>query len=411
MIILETLPIQTMEEKPTSVAALASLFKHKINDTSEKDEKVPKGPIRRKPPCSLPLGGINNNMKIATDNNGDEKPPVNEASRHPKLKLKISSPHIEKLQASLLLSPTALMPGVGPRSPLKSSFSPFASPASTPESLGTCSLSSESNGSLITVDQPRESEPLQSLHKNRARPSLKRRPPSRRFRRSASDDVGSTGSAETEPLDNSAKQVEPKQSGAEEEGHDEVFIDPVQNNNGVVHSSPCSSAGEGAHSSPHTSAGKDIHSSSHSSVGEEAHSSPLISAGEKAHSLPCISAGEEAHSSPCISAGEEAHSSPCNSAEEEAHSSPCISAGEEANSSLRSMARAPLSSQNEESEVCTILNQCEKVKDSGDSSNIMLGSTDKETSGIVCDAVGSEAVVSEMPNQESKTEEMKTIDN
>ncbi|XP_051870241.1 capZ-interacting protein-like isoform X1 [Pristis pectinata] len=370
-----------MEEKPMSVAALASKFNHKTSDTLEKDEKCPRGPIRRKPPCSLPLYGNKNNVKTETDHNGDEKPPINEASRPPKLKLKNSSPLIEKLQATLLLSPTALVPGVGPKSPLKSSFSPFASPASTPESPGMHSLSSESDGSVVTIDQPREAEPLQSLHKNRARLSMKRRPPSRRFRRSATD----ADSPETEQSDNSAKEVEPKQRGAAEEGNDEVFTDQVQIDNGDAHSSA-----EG-----------------------EAHSSPRSSAEGEAHSTPRSSAEGEAHSTPRSSAEGEAHSSPRSSAEGEAQSTPRSSADLSPGEPAQKMPSDPLSSQSQESETCTA-NQDEYAEDNNIASKMILESADKDnesSDNIVHNPAGSETVVTEMSNQELKTEEVKATDN
>ncbi|XP_059824486.1 capZ-interacting protein-like isoform X2 [Hypanus sabinus] len=323
-----------MEEKPLSVAAIASKFSHKTSDTVEKDKKCPRGPIRKKPPCSLPLFGNNNSVKTESDHNGNEKQPANEACHHPKLKLKISSPHIEKLQAALLISPAALMPGAGPKSPLKPSASPFASPASTPESPGARSVSSESDGTPATGDQPKEAETLQSLHKTRARLSIKRRPPSRRFRRSISDDVGNSGSSETEQLDNSAKQEEPKQSEASEEGNDEVFIDKVQNGN------------------------------THSSAEGEAHTSPH---------LPADHSSEEPE---------------------------------------QKMPSDPLSSQSQESEICTA-KQDEDVKDYDIDSKITLESADKdnETSdNIVHNPAGSETVVSEMADQELKTEEVNATD-
>ncbi|XP_051870249.1 sialidase-like isoform X2 [Pristis pectinata] len=303
-----------MEEKPMSVAALASKFNHKTSDTLEKDEKCPRGPIRRKPPCSLPLYGNKNNVKTETDHNGDEKPPINEASRPPKLKLKNSSPLIEKLQ-------------------------------------------------------------------NRARLSMKRRPPSRRFRRSATD----ADSPETEQSDNSAKEVEPKQRGAAEEGNDEVFTDQVQIDNGDAHSSA-----EG-----------------------EAHSSPRSSAEGEAHSTPRSSAEGEAHSTPRSSAEGEAHSSPRSSAEGEAQSTPRSSADLSPGEPAQKMPSDPLSSQSQESETCTA-NQDEYAEDNNIASKMILESADKDnesSDNIVHNPAGSETVVTEMSNQELKTEEVKATDN
>ncbi|XP_063275424.1 capZ-interacting protein isoform X2 [Prinia subflava] len=110
----------------------------------------------------------------------------------PKVKVK-SSPMIEKLQANLAFAPAALLPGVSPKSPgLKVLVSPFSTPPSTPTSPGTQSQPSETP---VSFDQPPESTQLQFYNKVRTRGSIKRRPPSRRFRRSLSecgdgDDLG-----------------------------------------------------------------------------------------------------------------------------------------------------------------------------------------------------------------------------
>ncbi|XP_048396739.1 capZ-interacting protein-like isoform X2 [Stegostoma tigrinum] len=226
--------IPTMEEKPLSVAALASKFKQETNNTLEKNEKPPKRPVRKKPPSSLPLCGMKND--IEADHHADEKSSVNDSNRQPKLKLKTSSPLIEKLQANLLLSPTALLPGAGPKSPLKSSFSPFASPASTPDSPGARSQSSESDGGPVTVDQPAERGPLHSLHKNRVRVSVKRRPPSRKFRRSVTEDAANSDSPET---DAPPMNAEPAQNGTPDEESNDVFTDQgVQTEDTTSKSSP-----------------------------------------------------------------------------------------------------------------------------------------------------------------------------
>ncbi|XP_067849146.1 capZ-interacting protein-like isoform X2 [Heptranchias perlo] len=352
-----------MEEKPMSVAALASKFSHKTSNTLEKDEKLPRGPIRKKPPCSLPLCGNSRNTKTETDHNGDEKPSVNDSSHHSKLKLKTSSPLIEKLQASLLLSPTALFPGVGPKSPLKSSISPFASPASTPDSPGVHSQSSESDGGPVTFDQPTEAEPLHSLHKSRARVSMKRRPPSRRFRRSVTEDTDNSGSPETLKPASSAKEVEPQQNGAAEEESDYVFIDQAVQTDSA--DSKNSSPEEGSHSSPEEG--------SHSSPEEGSHSSPE----------------EGSHSSP----KEGSHSSP----EEPSH--------EELND---------LSfSQSQESEKCSNLNQCEHIKDNNITAEKTEESSNKDSEAsdnIDHNAAESETEVSETSNHEPKIEEAKAID-
>ncbi|XP_037362450.1 capZ-interacting protein isoform X2 [Talpa occidentalis] len=143
-----------------------------------------------------------------------EKSPPN-ASHPPKVKVK-SSPLIEKLQANLVFNPGALLPGASPKSPgLKAAVSPFHSPPSTPSSPGVQSRASEPEEVPASFDQPPEGSHLPCYNKVRTRGSIKRRPPSRRFRRSQSD-YGDLGNF-TAP--------EPSQeNGAKEENGDEVFL-------------------------------------------------------------------------------------------------------------------------------------------------------------------------------------------
>ncbi|XP_028615936.1 capZ-interacting protein isoform X2 [Grammomys surdaster] len=142
-----------------------------------------------------------------------EKSPSN-TSHPPKIKVK-SSPLIEKLQANLAFDPAALLPGASPKSPgLKAIVSPFHSPPSTPSSPGIRSHSGEAEEVPVSFDQPPEGTHLPSYNKVRTRGSIKRRPPSRRFRRSQSD-CGDL---------RDYRGVEPSQeNGAREENGDDVF--------------------------------------------------------------------------------------------------------------------------------------------------------------------------------------------
>ncbi|XP_020830348.1 capZ-interacting protein isoform X2 [Phascolarctos cinereus] len=143
-----------------------------------------------------------------------EKPSPN-AGHPPKIKVK-NSPLIEKLQANLAFDPAALLPGASPKSPgLKAIVSPFHSPPSTPSSPGVRSRSTEPEEVPVSFDQPPEGSHLPCYNKVRTRGSIKRRPPSRRFRRSQSDcgvDLGDLGAAESS-----------QENGAKEEDSDEVF--------------------------------------------------------------------------------------------------------------------------------------------------------------------------------------------
>ncbi|XP_011234227.2 capZ-interacting protein isoform X3 [Ailuropoda melanoleuca] len=142
-----------------------------------------------------------------------EKSPPN-ASHPPKIKVK-SSPLIEKLQANLAFDPAALLPGASPKSPgLKAVVSPFQSPPSTPSSPGVRSQAGEPEEAPVSFDQPPEGSHLPCYNKVRTKGSIKRRPPSRRFRRSQSDcgDLGDFRAPESS-----------QENGAKEENGDEVF--------------------------------------------------------------------------------------------------------------------------------------------------------------------------------------------
>ncbi|NXX53819.1 CPZIP protein, partial [Scopus umbretta] len=190
-----------------SVAQLAGKFKEQAANITGK-EVPPHKPTRRKPPCSLPLYS----HKTETSDNGEQKRSPN-ACPIPKVKVK-SSPMIEKLQANLAFAPAALLPGASPKSPgVKALVSPFGTPPSTPSSPGIQSQPSEVNETPVSFDQPPEGTQLQCYNKVRTRGSIKRRPPSRRFRRSLSE----YGDGEDLGVNTSSPE-----NGAKEDG-DEVF--------------------------------------------------------------------------------------------------------------------------------------------------------------------------------------------
>ncbi|KAJ7320410.1 hypothetical protein JRQ81_019921 [Phrynocephalus forsythii] len=208
----------TMVEESTmpSVTKLAGKFQEQ-SSLSGKETPAAKL-IRRKPPCSLPL----NLHKAEPGQNGDLKP--SSSASHP-LKVKVkSSPLIEKLQANLAFAPTSLLPGASPKSPgLKVIVSPFSSPPSTP--LTPQSHSSETEEIPVSFDQPPEGSHLQFYNKVRTRGSIKRRPPSRRFRKSQSE-YG-------DDLD-SAMALSPQENGANDDNEAEsVFIDTRKAEDGI----------------------------------------------------------------------------------------------------------------------------------------------------------------------------------
>ncbi|XP_042114438.1 capZ-interacting protein isoform X1 [Peromyscus maniculatus bairdii] len=189
-----------------SVAQLAGRFREQAAVARETPANRP---ARRRPPCSLPLFP----PKVELGQNGEEKSPYS-TSHPPKIKVK-SSPLIEKLQANLAFDPAALLPGASPKSPgLKAIVSPFHSPPSTPSSPGIRSQPGEAEEVPVSFDQPPEGTHLPSYTKVRTRGSIKRRPPSRQFRRSQSD-CGDLGDY---------RAVEPSQeNGTREENGDDVF--------------------------------------------------------------------------------------------------------------------------------------------------------------------------------------------
>ncbi|KAM9299748.1 capZ-interacting protein [Morus bassanus] len=208
---MENRPAETNSEvdksASPSVAQLAGKFKEQAANIAGK-EVPPHKPTRRKPPCSLPLYS----HKTETSDNGEQKRSPN-ACPIPKVKVK-SSPMIEKLQANLAFAPAALLPGASPKSPgLKALVSPFTTPPSTPSSPGIQSQPSEANETPVSFDQPPEGTQLQFYNKVRTRGSIKRRPPSRKFRRSLSD----YGDGEDLGVNTSSPE-----NGAKEDG-DEVF--------------------------------------------------------------------------------------------------------------------------------------------------------------------------------------------
>uniref|UniRef100_A0A8C5LI29 RCSD domain containing 1 n=1 Tax=Leptobrachium leishanense TaxID=445787 RepID=A0A8C5LI29_9ANUR len=201
------------EDSPApSVAKLAGIFGNQLN--SPKKEIPPHKPTRRKPPCSLPL----HTNKADGAQNAEEKVSPS-APQLPKIKVK-SSPLIEKLQANLAFAPTPFLPGGGsPKSPgLKVMTSPFNSPPSTPSSPGMQSRSSETEEIPVSFEEPPEGAHLQSYTKVRTRGSIKRRPPSRRFRKSQSDTGGED--------DSGASTTTTKLNGDNRKGdEDDVFDD------------------------------------------------------------------------------------------------------------------------------------------------------------------------------------------
>ncbi|KAK1899537.1 CapZ-interacting protein [Dissostichus eleginoides] len=172
-----------MEDSPSrpSVAELAGRFKdHILPMPGSKGELR----FRRTPPCSLKL------QKPKDDNEESDKAVISPNPFNVKTK---NSSIIEKLQANLALSPTALLPS--PKSP-EVRLQPTPLSPVVPYSPLTSHLSSEEEDP-ISFDSPPEGIPLPNFNKTRARLSFKRRPPTRQHRRSTGEEIGAIGGAQS----------------------------------------------------------------------------------------------------------------------------------------------------------------------------------------------------------------------
>ncbi|XP_077361551.1 duboraya [Festucalex cinctus] len=183
-----------------SVAQLAGRFKGPSPPPPAGDTEKP---VRRRPPRSLQL----------PKSHGDEQ---EKCSGVPSpVKAKRNSALIEKLQANLALSPAALLPS--PKSPASTGFRPFApfspppspsptagSPSSTltsPSPVSTSLPTGEEEEGPVSFEAPptaAEGSLLMNVTKSRARHSLKRRPPSRRHRKSSSGEEVGVATEETD---------------------------------------------------------------------------------------------------------------------------------------------------------------------------------------------------------------------
>ncbi|KAM9846939.1 duboraya [Aulostomus maculatus] len=222
------------EEAPSrpSVAELAGRFKDSVSPHNASGNETDK-PVRRRPPRSLHLPKPQE----------DHQEPPGVTSPLP-TKAKRNSALIEKLQANLALSPTALLPS--PKSPgfrlLPPSFT-VPSPSSGPETTVTTSSTStptspvvitpltEEEGPTSFEDPPTTAEGsiLPCINKGRARHSIRRRPPSRRHRKSSSgEEVGGANEGEDSGIKDEPDDMATEQVGAGGGEGGEVFCDGGQ---------------------------------------------------------------------------------------------------------------------------------------------------------------------------------------
>ncbi|XP_061074273.1 capZ-interacting protein isoform X2 [Conger conger] len=177
-----------MENSVGSSAAnhTGNLKGHNVLPPTGTEEK----PVRRRPPRSLQL-----NIKRFEEQAVEEKPAVSPRVLTVKSR---SSPLIEKLQANLALTPTALLHS--PKSPeVNHPPSPFSpGPAHSPLPPPSPALVSAEQAP-ISFEEPPEGAVLPSINKGRARLSLKRRPPTRQHRKSCGEEEGAAGGADGLP--------------------------------------------------------------------------------------------------------------------------------------------------------------------------------------------------------------------
>ncbi|MCJ8740814.1 hypothetical protein PDJAM_G00063410 [Pangasius djambal] len=170
-----------------SVAELAGKFTSPAPLPTEDEASKP---VRRRPPRTLQLPA-NNDVGQGQDEQKEE------AGSHPPRKNR-NSALIEKLKASLSPTttlPSPLSPGAGkPQLP----FFPPHSPCS-PVSPTSASKPSQIE-TPASFETPAESTVLPNINKSRARHSIKRRPPSRRLRKSSGEEDGPNEEKATPPV-------------------------------------------------------------------------------------------------------------------------------------------------------------------------------------------------------------------
>ncbi|XP_077595965.1 duboraya isoform X2 [Stigmatopora nigra] len=166
-----------------SVAQLAGKFAGSSPPSAGETEK----PVRRRPPRTLQLPKCH----------GDER--EEGAGVTSPVKVKRNSALIEKLQANLALSPAALLPSPGSPGVRPPPFSPPPSPgpaAASPSPVLLSPTLTEGPASFEAPPTTTEGALLVNVNKSRARHSLRRRPPSRRHRKSSSgEEVGAASEA------------------------------------------------------------------------------------------------------------------------------------------------------------------------------------------------------------------------
>lgn len=137
-------------------------------------------PVRRRPPRTL---------QLSAGNDASQGPDEKEAGPTSPRKNR-NSALIEKLQANLALSPTG--PPTFQKSPgvIKLPVAPFPYGAPGSPSSPPVIITPKQEETPTSFEDPAEGGPLKSIIKGRARLSIKRRPPSRKHRKSSAEEGG-----------------------------------------------------------------------------------------------------------------------------------------------------------------------------------------------------------------------------
>ncbi|XP_039564934.1 WASH complex subunit 2A-like isoform X3 [Passer montanus] len=157
---------------------------------------IPKMAEKKTPQTSVGPSSVSSSLENALSAKQDEtlKAATTEKSTGPvPIKTKEPSSRIGKLQASLAINPSALLPGAMPKvsnvkSPLPVLDTPLHEPKEVQNSEAfSAAGSNEEQG--VSFDQPMQADTLHSANKTRIRAPGKRRPPSRMARRLAAQEA------------------------------------------------------------------------------------------------------------------------------------------------------------------------------------------------------------------------------
>ncbi|XP_041271335.1 WASH complex subunit 2A-like isoform X3 [Onychostruthus taczanowskii] len=199
---------------------------------------IPKMAEKKTLQTSVGPSSVSNNLENALSAKQDEtlKAATTEKSTGPvPIKTKEPSSRIGKLQASLAINPSALLPGAMPKvSNIKSPLPVLDTPLHEPKEVQNSEAFSAAGNNEelgVSFDQPMQADTLHSANKTRIRVPGKRRPPSRMARRLAAQEAAvneemdaTKGSQFSLPKQMSAVENIKEPLGAEAESKENGFL-------------------------------------------------------------------------------------------------------------------------------------------------------------------------------------------